>query len=189
MAGRDVSEPMIRPGGSARCVAFSPDGSLLAIARSGAVELVDVEEGRTLRTLAGHDDELTAVAFSPDGTQLATASHDHTARIWDLTTGQTRTTLTGHTDWLRGVAFSPDGTQLATASDDHTARIWDLTTGQELISLIHLGEAAAAFHSDGSYSITGDPGDSVWWAIKLCRFAPGELDDYVPGLRPRPDQG
>jgi len=180
---------MIRPGGSARCVAFSPDGSLLAIARSGAVELVDVEEGRTLRTLAGHDDELTAVAFSPDGTQLATASHDHTARIWDLTTGQTRTTLTGHTDWLRGVAFSPDGTQLATASDDHTARIWDLTTGQELISLIHLGEAAAAFHSDGSYSITGDPGDSVWWAIKLCRFAPGELDDYVPGLRPRPDQG
>lgn len=138
---------MIRPGGSARCVAFSPDGSLLAIARSGAVELVDVEEGRTLRTLAGHDDELTAVAFSPDGTQLATASHDHTARIWDL------------------------------------------TTGQELISLIHLGEAAAAFHSDGSYSITGDPGDSVWWAIKLCRFAPGELDDYVPGLRPRPDQG
>ena len=68
------------------------------------------------------------MAFSPDGTLLATASHDGTARIWDLATGTTRTTLQGHTG-TRGVAFSPDGTLLATASDDGTARIWDLATG------------------------------------------------------------
>jgi hypothetical protein len=23
----------------------------------------------------------------------------------------------------------------------------------------------------------------LWWAIKLCRFGPGELDPYVPHLR------
>ena len=23
----------------------------------------------------------------------------------------------------------------------------------------------------------------MWWAIKLCRFEPGELDGFVPGLR------
>jgi WD40 repeat protein len=69
---------------------------------------------------------VTAVAFSPDGTQLATTSHDHTARIWDLATAQTRTTLTGHTGPVTAVAFSPDGTLLATASRDGTARIWDV---------------------------------------------------------------
>ena len=69
------------------------------------------------------------VAFSPDGTLLATASNDHTARIWDTATGTTRTTLTGHTGPVNGVAFSPDGTLLATAAGDGTARIWDTATG------------------------------------------------------------
>jgi len=36
------------------------------------------------------------------------------------------------------------------------------------------------------YKLDGDAGDHVWWAIKLCRFAPGELDPYVPGLRRLP---
>jgi hypothetical protein len=35
---------------------------------------------------------------------------------------------------------------------------------------------------DGRYKLHGDPGDTLWWAIKLCRFAPGELDRFVPGL-------
>jgi hypothetical protein len=38
---------------------------------------------------------------------------------------------------------------------------------------------------DGSYKLEGDPEDDLWWAIKLCRFASGELDPYVPGLRRR----
>jgi hypothetical protein len=39
---------------------------------------------------------------------------------------------------------------------------------------------------DGSYKLSGDPGDAFWWAMKLCRFAPGELDDYVPQVRRLP---
>lgn len=40
---------------------------------------------------------------------------------------------------------------------------------------------------DGRYKLKGDPGDRLWWAIKLCRFGPGELDDYVAGLRRLPE--
>jgi hypothetical protein len=36
---------------------------------------------------------------------------------------------------------------------------------------------------DDGYKLEGDPTDDLWWAIKLCRFAPGELEPYVPGLR------
>lgn len=39
---------------------------------------------------------------------------------------------------------------------------------------------------DNRYKLDGDPGNDLWWAIKLCRFAPGELDPYVPGLRRLP---
>ena len=76
--------------------------------------------------LTGHTGSVFSVAWSPDGTQLATASSDRTARIWNTQTGNTLHTLTGHTNWVNSVTWSPDGTQLATASNDKTARIWNL---------------------------------------------------------------
>jgi hypothetical protein len=34
----------------------------------------------------------------------------------------------------------------------------------------------------------GDPGDSLWWTVELCRFAPGALDPYVPEIRRLPPE-
>ena len=56
------------------------------------------------------------MAFSPDGTQLATASSDQMARLWDARTGDLLLTFQGHAEAVNGVAFSLDGTRLATAS-------------------------------------------------------------------------
>ena len=183
IAGRDRPTPQISPTGPARCASFSPDGALLAVGRGHSVEVIDQVAGHTVRLLHGHTGPVNAVAFSPDGTQLATASGDHTARLWDSATGTHRTTLTGHDRPVNAVAFSPDGTQLATASYDGTARLWDSTTAQPVAVLVPLaGDGYATLLPDGSYKLAGDAGDSLWWAIKLCRFAPGELDPYVPGL-------
>ena len=67
------------------------------------------------------------MAFSPDGTTLASASPDHTVRMWDLaTTRPVGAPLTGHTALITSVAFSPDGKTLATGSADHTVRLWDV---------------------------------------------------------------
>jgi dipeptidyl aminopeptidase/acylaminoacyl peptidase len=71
-----------------------------------------------------HDGSVSQVVFSPDGKkQLATASYDNTARLWDAATGQEVQRL-HHDGPVNAVTFSPDGKQLATASDDKTARIW-----------------------------------------------------------------
>jgi WD40 repeat protein len=70
------------------------------------------------------------VAWSHDATRLASASLDHTVRIWDPATGQCVSTLEGHSGWVRSVAWSHDATRLASASVDHTVRIWDPATGQ-----------------------------------------------------------
>ena len=49
--------------------------------------------------------------------------------------------------------------------------------------LVHRAEGWAAFTPDGRrYKMRGDIAGSFWYAIGLCRFEPGELDQYLPSL-------
>jgi WD40 repeat protein len=164
--GRDPIETIVRPPYQPQCVAYSPDGTLLAVGSGNVTEIVDAIDGTILRILRGHHGRVRGVAFSPDGTHLATASHDRTARIWDTTTGATLTTLTGHDNWVTAVAFSPDGTHLATASADRTAQIWDTTTGATLTTLTGHDNwvTAVAFSPDGTHLATAshDRTAQIW---------------------------
>ena len=69
-------------------------------------------------------------AYSPDGNTIATASGDHTVRLWDTTTGTLINTLKGHTHVVHSVAYSPDGNTIATGSGDKTVRLWDAKNRQ-----------------------------------------------------------
>ena len=75
-------------------------------------------------TLEGHRNIVFALSFSPDGTTLASASHDHTLKLWQLKTRLALTTFSGHSSSVTGVAFSPDGQTIASASQDKTVRLW-----------------------------------------------------------------
>ena len=168
-----------------RSVAFSPDGSTLASAGADTTARIwDAATGRLIATLRGHTDGVRGVSFSSDAALLATAGADGTARIWDTATRRSRAVLHGHTDWVWEAVFSPDAALLATAGADGTVRLWDVATGDPLATLVPLdGDGHAVLLPDGSYKLTGAPGRLLWWAIKLSRFAPGELDPYVPQLR------
>ena len=108
-------------------IAYSPDGTRLAVAGSIGIWIYDAQTGEALDLLSGHTSWIYSVSFSPDGQTLATGSTDDTVRLWDVNTGDTLRTLTGHTADVYSVSFSPDGQTLATGSEDGTVLLWDLT--------------------------------------------------------------
>jgi RNA polymerase sigma factor (sigma-70 family) len=89
-----------------------------------------------------HGQWVRSVAFAPDGKTIASASSDHTIRIWDRATGREIHCLTGHQDAVNYVAFTADGKQLISASGydgdvrDASIRIWETSTGKELGRLL-----------------------------------------------------
>jgi WD40 repeat protein/predicted MPP superfamily phosphohydrolase len=112
--------------------------------------------GPLLRTLAGHEANVWAVAVTPDGARAVSASADRTLKLWDLEHGTALRTMTGHDGWVRAVALTPDGARAVSASNDGTLRIWDLDRGAEIHILAgHEDEVlAVAVTPDGARAVS-----------------------------------
>ena len=117
-------------------VAFSPDGSRLAVSGGGGIAQVwDVASGEQLLQLDTPEITISRLIFSPDGRQLAAAGADGIARLWDADSGELLLRLAGHEGFFNAaVAFTPDGSRLVTGGSDRTARVYLLQI-DELLAL------------------------------------------------------
>jgi WD40 repeat protein len=138
----------------------SPDLTRLAViwktSAGISVAMNDVSGRERWRSADLHHADVWSVAFSPDGTRLATASDDHTARLWDAATGRPIGGPMRHPNnpGLLSAAFRPDGARVVTAARDGTVCQWDARTGAaaEPPYERHAGPVWAAVYSpDGEW--------------------------------------
>jgi RNA polymerase sigma factor (sigma-70 family) len=159
------------PGARTWCVAFSPDGTRLAsgaggvLPNEGELRIWDLTTGKLL---SSNKTALSVrgVAFAPDGKTLATAEHDHIARLRDSESGKVLVQYVGHASGIDTVSFSPDGKTLATSSWDATVKLWDTASGQNLRTLSgQRGQVfAVAFGgSEGTLASGGADGMARIW--------------------------
>src|SRR5205823_13332974 len=68
-------------------LAFSPDGTKLALTRGTAVQLLSVPDGQLLQSKDTGRRNAFAVAFTPDGGHLVLAYRDGALLRWDMDNG------------------------------------------------------------------------------------------------------
>lgn len=100
------------------------------------------------------------------GEFAVSASHDGTARTWDVVSGTPIATLSGHSGRINRVCMHPTDARCVTCSDDCTAVVWSLERAEALHTL--KGHTSwvndAAFLPDGSGVVTigGDATVALW---------------------------
>ncbi len=92
-----------------RALAVSPDATVVAGGTiDGRIHLWSTESGELIRTLAGHDREVSGLAFASDGRLLVSGGDDRTTRVWEVETGAEHQRL-DHDEPVQEVAVNRDG--------------------------------------------------------------------------------
>lgn len=121
------------------CMALSSDGTLVALstvdvyidlARNSRrderrIKVRNTVTGEEVRTLEGHEKDITTLDFHPDKRFLASGSIDDTIRVWDIQKGEMVNLLELNGDLVK-VKFSDDGKWFGAVSNDGKLSVWKL---------------------------------------------------------------
>ncbi len=159
---------------AALSLAFSPDGTLLAVGYAdGSIRLWDVVVGDLLDTRAEHAGAVWSLAFSPPGDRVVSGSEDQTVRLWgvsDTPSLEIIHEMRGHTDAVLAVAFSQNAQVFpASVGADQTIRFWDMATGTPLVEYqderIVSNMLSLAFRPDDTAFAFGCSSNAGTWGI------------------------
>jgi WD40 repeat protein/serine/threonine protein kinase len=161
-------------------LAFTSDGTrILAGTEEGVVQIRNVDSGRPVANLVGHEFAVYAIAFHPGG-QILTADPS-TIRVWNPSSFAGVKTLLHPEGRLTSIALDPNGRFVASESPV-SVRLWDTSSGR-LLFVLRPGE----WKTFGDRSITFSP-DSTYLAFRssLCTI---KIWDIISGSQIRAFEG
>jgi WD40 repeat protein len=135
--GKEIRSLPIDKGYRVLAMTFTPDSKDFAFNNRSdqGIQLVDVAEGKLIRTFVGHRDSVNQLIFSANGTTLFSAGSDHTIRAWDVASGKERRRYGDEKMTVRCLALAPDGKTLTYGTyDDGLVHIWDIAADKELVA-------------------------------------------------------
>ena len=113
---------------------ISPDGKLLAAAQggetdTGQVHLLEMETGKLVKSISGHQYGATDLKFTADGKHLISAGRDTVIRICQVEDGNEVAQLGKprggqFKDWITSIALSPDQRTLAATDIGGWVHVW-----------------------------------------------------------------
>ncbi len=155
---RNVAEQVMRfHDGAVNAVAWLKDGRLVTAGADAHIAIWTQGKPQPDKVLDGHTAPIVGLAVSPDGKRLASASWDHTVRLWRLDGGEART-FEGNAQNVNGVVFSPDGRALISAGYDASVRIWKIGSGAGIVRNLPTPLNTVAVAPDGEIVAAGADG-------------------------------
>lgn len=139
-------------GGTSQAVAWSPDGSLLAVGRDGELQVIDANTGQATKILRGAQNAITASAWTNDGKHLAAGNDKGKLWVWSLDTPDTPTALPeDHTGGVNLLRWLDEDKTLASSGPETCVR--EMPSGKPLRAI-----------SDGGSDV---------WPERRVLFSPG----------------
>ncbi len=140
------SKTLIGHAKPANCLAFSPNGKLLASGSdiigldesdSGKFEIIiwDITDSKISGRLLGHKDAIQSIAFSKNGTKLVSSDSKGIIKVWDIANFKEINTIIGD-NWVSTVCLTPDDRYvIGEYSFEKKVDLWDFETGELIFTL------------------------------------------------------
>ncbi|WP_020468816.1 WD40 domain-containing protein [Zavarzinella formosa] len=166
-------------------LAFSPDGSELAVGGVNEILIRDVSTGKLLRRLQRLPARIHSIIYSADGKSLlvagGTSGEYGEVSLADAQTGKRLRVFGLFDDIVLSAAFSADGKTIVAGSADRTVRAYQVSDGAELWrSALHSDWiTGVAWSKDGRFVATASKDRTV----KVLEAATGKLFTTFNGHR------
>ncbi|MDB6055580.1 MAG: pknB 19 [Verrucomicrobiales bacterium] len=171
-----------------RSLSFSMDGKFVVaphniVGKHGVYNLGiwNADTGEEVGTIPNdperieHTGLISAVSFSPDGATIASASFDHSIRLWNFQTHDRIATLQGHRGEVWSLAFAADGKTLATGSKEGSVKIWGVRGEKKEDTWTGFGQPLS-ISSDGRMLASLARTTNGFWRLSFINMVSREID-------------
>lgn len=108
-----------------RSMAISHDDRWLAVGTGNLVQLIELTSTRSPVLMAGHRNDVWALAFTTDNKYIISAGADSTIYKWDIGT-QTPTVITRTNSHIKSIAVSPDDSYIIGGTENGKLIKWSM---------------------------------------------------------------